>query len=236
MTLFGNQQVQIGLSTIHEIRSSAGVVLSATEELMNYRESIENIDRKSGKVLFSLLNSISLMREQLELTDVIANPESITYGQPNLAELNGLCYKMVKVFESKAAKRNIDIKFQGADETLILVYNSFQLVLLALLDNAIKYSYKSKTIYLTLHNDRRHVEINVSSFGSRVPNEFRDEIFEKLVRGPDAHVQSSEGMGLGLFVARSIIEAHEGSIRYSRGDDESAVGNNDFIVRLPISN
>lgn len=236
VTEFGNFQTQVSLSVLHEIRSSVGVVLHNCEKLIqsspgaDLTEKIENADTE----LRNLFQSISLLREQLDLTDVIANPDSITYGRRHRSLLSGLFFKMIKLFEGRASKRGIRIQFHADSDTYFDVYNSFQLVPLILLDNAIKYSYSNKIIYVNIGRAGSFVEIAVSSFGDVVPVIFRDRIFDRFVRGPEAHKQAAEGMGLGLFIARQIVNAHGFSLDYRSVEDDAHPANNDFVLRIPL--
>lgn len=232
---YGTLQTQTSLASLHEIRSSVSVVLSACDALIQEApgggpsEKIDNAD----PLLKSLFQANYLLREQLELADVIANPESITYGRRFISELNGCFYKMTKLYEAKASKRGVRIQFHGGQDFRISTYNSFQRVPMILLDNACKYSYANKTIYVTVAVHGDTATVRISSFGDIVPNSFREQIFEKFVRGPSASKQAAEGMGLGLYAARQIADAHGFSLHYeAKPTEQEDVGNNDFVLSM----
>lgn len=220
----------------HDIRTSVGIVLSWCQRMIaaspgtTFEEKLNAADRNTH----NLFRSINLLQEQLELADIIANPAAITYGQRRPSSLTGFWYRMVKLFEPRASSRGIDIRFQAhGDEITISAFNSFQFLPLILLDNAIKYSYKNRVIYVELSDQGNVISLSVSSFGKTVPREYRTSIFGKHERGPNGIEQNPEGMGMGLFIADQIVKAHGFTIRYEAPDPEVAVGNNKFIVEIP---
>jgi K+-sensing histidine kinase KdpD len=81
-------------------------------------------------------------------------------------------------------------------------------VLFALLENGVQYSPSGSTIHVAaLRNDSDHVVFSVTDQGNGIPSADRERIFQHFQRG-----EQSSGMGLGLAIARTIVEAHHGRI------------------------
>lgn len=80
-----------------------------------------------------------------------------------------------------------------------------------IIDNALRYSPESQTVEIALENNSEHVKISVRDYGKNVPSQRIQERFEPFVtsRNKDS---GEGGLGLGLTVARAIIEAHQGTI------------------------
>jgi signal transduction histidine kinase len=103
-------------------------------------------------------------------------------------------------------------------------------VLANLLDNAIKHSPQGEPIVVTLSQPLAGtLELTVSDRGIGIPIEARDRIFQRYfqARPEDA----TQGLGLGLYVSRQLVELHGGEIRA----DFPAVGGTRFVVTLPTS-
>ena len=83
-------------------------------------------------------------------------------------------------------------------------------VLLNLIDNALKYSDAGGTVEVVARADDGQVRVDVTDSGAGIPREEQRVIFEKFGRAHGG--QAKPGTGLGLFIARSIAEAHGGSI------------------------
>ena len=235
--LMMNQAVRDSVAYLHDIRTSVGVVLSCTEQVVDqargttFEEKLTNVDQQT----FSLFQAVNLLEQQLELADIIANPQAITYGQKHVSSIYGFFHKMVKIFNPRAAERNLRIEMRGHSNCEVQAYNSFQFIPLILLDNAVKYSFTGKTITVTIQDTAPNVRITISSFGQVVPDSERDTIFEKYYRTEAARQQTSRGMGLGLFLAKLIGDAHGFTINYlSHGVDQRGIGANDCYFELPV--
>jgi signal transduction histidine kinase len=107
----------------------------------------------------------------------------------------------------------------------------FQQVLSNLLINAAKYSEPGKQITLSAHRNPETITVEVKNLGRPIPPESLQVIFNPLVqlsvRG--THSQASTSLGLGLFIAREIVEGHNGTIEVSSSETDGTI----FTVRLP---
>lgn len=87
-------------------------------------------------------------------------------------------------------------------------------LLLNLADNAIKHNEPGGTIDLTLERHHEKAVFTVVNSGPILGPELKERVFERFFRGDLAHSSTVEGSGLGLSIAQSIVEAHQGEIRY----------------------
>jgi signal transduction histidine kinase len=102
-------------------------------------------------------------------------------------------------------------------------------VLANLLENAIKHSPHGEPVAVTLSQPAPGtIELAVSDRGIGIPIQARDRIFERFFQAHSDH--ATQGLGLGLYVSRQIVELHGGQIRA----DFPAEGGSRFIVTLPI--
>jgi signal transduction histidine kinase len=105
-----------------------------------------------------------------------------------------------------------------------------QQVLTNLLDNAVKYSPAGEEVTVNAFQQDSRVRIEVSDRGPGVPADQQRVIFEKFGRGHTAGSPGKPGTGLGLFIARSITEAHGGVLEVSSAPNEGAT----FALSLPV--
>ena len=99
-----------------------------------------------------------------------------------------------------------------------------------LIENAVKYSPEGGEVRVSAAAANGAVHIAVRDAGPGIPSEQQARIFEKFGR-VDVPGFSKPGTGLGLFIARSIAEAHGGSLEVSSGADPGST----FTLTLPIS-
>ena len=98
-----------------------------------------------------------------------------------------------------------------------------------LLSNALKYSNEGGLIRLSLMQKGRGAVITVYNTGSGIAPENLEKIFDRFYREDQSHNSAVAGNGLGLAIARTIVEAHKGHIRAESVKDDSAT----FVVTLP---
>jgi len=137
------------------------------------------------------------------------------------------------VVEARMTTENHTVRYDGTDEPVVLELDSTRVtqVLSNLLDNAIRYSPPGTTVTVDLRADDDGAVVSVHDEGPGVPPQLRDRLFERYFSGMAAPRGSAEGLGLGLYVASGIVEAHNGAI-WVDGDGERGAT---FRFRLPWS-
>lgn len=104
-------------------------------------------------------------------------------------------------------------------------------VLTNLLSNAVKYSRAGGRVEVRVGKENGHATLSVADQGIGVPAAERDRLFSPFRRTSVAHQVGVEGTGLGLYITRRIVEAHEGRIEVA----DTPGGGATFVVRLPLS-
>jgi len=100
-----------------------------------------------------------------------------------------------------------------------------------LLQNAARYSDAGKQVEVDVVSDDDSVLIAVRDHGDGVPDEDRERIFESFYRGAAARARRARGIGLGLAICRSLVEAQNGTIWVEGASGGGAV----FFVSLPLT-
>lgn len=125
------------------------------------------------------------------------------------------------------------IKFQTNLKKIKITgdYDSLLKVVVILLDNAIKYSFNQSKILVKMRKGLKFVEIKIIDYGVGIKNEDLPHIFDRFYRADTSRSKNkTNGYGLGLAIAKRIIEMHQGMIiaesRYGKGST--------FIVKLPF--
>ena len=101
--------------------------------------------------------------------------------------------------------------------------------LAALLDNAVKYSDSGTDIRLTAEKQGRFAVVTVADSGPDIPADKLPHIFDRFYRADEARTDG-DSFGLGLPIAKAIIDAHRGTLRC-----ESGGGVTRFIITLPLA-
>jgi signal transduction histidine kinase len=100
-----------------------------------------------------------------------------------------------------------------------------------LIANAIKYSPDGGVVRVELTTSATLAIVQVSDSGIGIPIEAQQHLFERFYRAPNAEALRVEGMGIGLFVVREIVQRHGGSITVVSAEGQGSR----FTVHLPLS-
>ena len=164
-------------------------------------ERLEELINEFFDVTRFHLSGITLERSRVNLTRML---EQITYEfQPQLEEKGLEC-----ILECPPdVSVNCDV-------------NKIQRVFDNLLRNAVNYSYEHGTIRVCVTQEKAQVTIRFTNPGEHIPEEKLENLFEQFYRVDDARASKSGGAGLGLAIAKEIVEAHGGTIRAESTGDQ----------------
>jgi heavy metal sensor kinase len=103
-------------------------------------------------------------------------------------------------------------------------------LLVNLVDNGLKYTPAGGRVTLALHQDGAWAVLRVADTGIGLAPGEQERIFQRFYRVPTVMSRAAEGSGLGLCIARSIVEAHGGAIQVESAEGHGSI----FTVRLPL--
>ena len=104
-------------------------------------------------------------------------------------------------------------------------------VLFNLVDNAVRFTPAGGEVTVSAHRSNGSIEVSVSDTGVGIPSEHLPRLFERFYRADPARSRDDGGTGIGLAIARSVVEAHGGHIR---AESELGQGST-FTFDLPIA-
>ena len=134
----------------------------------------------------------------------------------------------VVLLAQKIEKKNLDIEFDGEEVYAVGNRELLKQVWINLLDNAIKYSPENGKIGIEVIAENAEAVVHISNGGEPISLEEAEHIFNKFYRSDKT--RTLPGNGLGLAIARRIVELHDGNIGVIKSDEEGTI----FEVRLPV--
>ena len=118
----------------------------------------------------------------------------------------------------KAYDKNISISVNEFDDEQVIQDSRWtQEALLNVLDNAVKYSERGTAVEIRVMTMVSYFLIEIEDQGIGITREEMNQIFKRFYRGSSSAVQETEGSGVGLYLARKILEDQGGSIRVKKG-------------------
>jgi len=222
-------------TTTHDLKNPLSVVTSYAE-LLTMLPPIRD-DERSQFYVEQILEGASRMQQLIAELLEIAQLETGLSLRPSLFQLKPLLERQVNGYQAVAAARDIRLLLDVRDEMLFAEVDEskFQRVIENLLSNAVKYSREGGEVRVVLADADPPGEmavIRVSDNGLGIPQRDQKRVFEKFYRVKSAEHRAQAGSGLGLAVARLIVEQHGGEIEVESDMGEGST----FTVRLPQYN
>lgn len=143
--------------------------------------------------------------------------------------LNELVKNSIEALGASASTHTIECELPAEDFTVMIDEQKMEQVLVNLLSNAIKYSPKINKVLLSVVIVGGEVQISVKDYGAGIPEEHIGKIFKRFYRISNKD-NTTEGLGLGLYISQGIIEAHSGKIWAESEPGHGAV----FHISFPI--
>ena len=213
----------------HELRAPmASVVGSAQTLLLRWRElTPDQRDSFLGLISSETDRLAVLVGDVLDTSRIEAGTFTYRFDDVDLGELVRDSVAGISLAQDEV---RVGADVRGEMPRVRGDRDRLQQVLTNLLDNAVKYSPAGEEVKVTAFQVDSQLQIEVADRGPGIPSDQQRLIFEKFGRGHSAGSPGKPGTGLGLFIARSIAEAHGGSLEVSSAPDLGAT----FTLTLPL--
>ena len=184
------------------IKGYCDVILQRERDNSEYVETLQSIKR----VTVNISNLISGI-----MTVTTLNSGHLTYQVNKQTEINQIILKAVELSTYLADQKKVtinfapqnNIPFTGDEDKLIeAIFN--------IIENGIKYNREYGSVKISVKQEINKVIISINDTGIGIESDERDKIFERFYR--TGLVSKIEGHGLGLNIAKMIVEAHSGTI------------------------
>lgn len=203
------------------IRTEAELALRRARTEGEYRESLHHILLEAERTTALIEQLLSLARAdsgqqslQMQTVDLGAVLSNVVDGWKHVAAIRNLRF---------SANISVPDSLVTGDETLLRRLADI------LLDNAFKYTAPPGSVLVALQHDEEAAVITVQDSGIGIPDVEQEKIFERFYRVDKARSRAQGGNGLGLSIARWIVEQHHGTIRVESHSGEGTT----FRVELP---
>lgn len=225
----------------HEMRTPVAAIEGYLSMAMN--PTLATIDERAktfiGKAHDASLHLGKLFRDLLSVTKIEDNRMIINRRRFNITELmNQVVGEMEMIAKNKSIKILTHFDSGGLGRQLV-VAPSYEVnadpdrireVISNLIDNAIKYSKESTTIDVSLKADKKFITFSVTDMGIGITPEDQKHLFQKFYRVNNSFTRDVGGTGLGLYIARNLIEQFGGKIWVNSQEGKGST----FSFTLPL--
>jgi PAS domain S-box-containing protein len=213
----------------HELQTPLAIIKGYTDTLSRadgqwdgetLRQGLKVIEEESDR-LSEVMNKL-LLASRLSTGSLRLNMEPV--------QLPSLVQKVVRRLSNFTSIHTFNIQFPQHFPAVKAEPQLMEQVLTNLIENAIKYSPKGGRISITGKREGNLITVGVADQGMGIPKDEMAQLFQKFQRGHRDQTRKIQGTGLGLFICKSIIEAHGGRMTVS-----SQVGKgSEFSFSLPV--
>ncbi|MEM8526718.1 MAG: HAMP domain-containing sensor histidine kinase [Bacteroidota bacterium] len=214
------------LSITHELKSPIASIQLVLETFLKRdlkRPAITKFSQsalKETKRLYNLVNNLLLSAKLEEAYQI--NTEEV--------DVSLLVNDLVAELEEKYPEAQFEVEEETDLPNLQGDLSGLTSVFLNLLENAIKYSKEAAQIHVKLQQAGKYAEIAISDQGIGISNKEKKMVFQKFYRVGSEDTRSTKGTGLGLYIVREIIRAHNGTIRILDNKPRGTI----MSLRLPV--
>jgi signal transduction histidine kinase len=176
---------------------------------------VGEIDDKQRRILQNIYknceNMINLVEDLLDVTAIQTGKLKLDRKDVDLNQFLADIYTNAQIW---AEAKSIDVKLKLPSQlpTISFDPNRIEQVVNNLITNAIKFSYPETTVTISASETRDFVEISVEDEGQGIPEEDIEKIFSEFARARVRPTAGEKSTGLGLAIAKKMVDAHGGKI------------------------
>ena len=216
--LLGRQQQNFMMAVTHELKTPIAVVNLNLETLQKRKLDEE----KQQHIIQSTLQEAGRLNDLT--TNILVTSQLESHYIPDKEQINfsDLCNECVVAFinrhHNRTIKKNIEKNIFINGERLLL-----QLLINNLIDNALKYSLKEKTVLIELNKPHNKILLKVIDEGNGISDDEKKKVFEKFYRSGNETTRKTKGTGLGLYLCKRIAESHKAKIKVCNNEPAGSI-------------
>ena len=194
----------------HEFRTPLTLIINPIKDMINNAKNNNdddlNIVHRNARRLLSLVDQLLLFRKTESEND------NLKIVKLNFAHL---CHEVYLCFIHQAKIKNLVYTFNCEHENIELYADreKIEIAFFNLVSNAIKFTPDGGLVNMTITDDDKNVYVSITDTGSGIPAEVGDRLFEKFYKAQNKS-EVKTGFGIGLYLVKTFIDSHFGSISY----------------------
>ena len=162
-------------------------------------------------------------------SDMVASAEEVSRTVFDLTEL---VLQTLLSFETRATQKNLDVDPQLPENHIMVIADKDAItrVIYNLLDNAVKFATPGSCLTLRLYRDAQKAYVSIKDIGETIPPDDLPFIFDRFHKSDRSRSLDKDGVGLGLYLVKSIINSHDEDIAVKSED-----GATEFVFTLKLA-
>ncbi len=174
-------------------------------------------------------NSISIADDMLLAVDIEQRTLRLERNEANLGDL---LTKVLHDTDRSAKLKQLTVVMAPLPKDLPRLFidaDKVEKVLFRIIDNAIRYSKEGGSVWITVEVGKDEVLMKIKDDGIGIPEKEHARVFERFYRAKDAIGMNANASGLGLYISKFIVDAHDGKITFASREGQGTT----FTIALP---
>lgn len=192
----------------HDLRTPISRMRIAAEMSLTHKAHTSEEENVSGHILEECDMLLELINTMLEISQTDSGIKSISFEELDISDLSE---DVCELFQPVAEDKNVHLTFSGSGGILVAgEQRKLKRAIAHIIDNAIKFTASGGNIEVVCKSKGNQAHITVQDSGVGIPQEELEKVFDRFYRIDKS--RSENGNGLGLSLARSIVNAHKGEL------------------------
>lgn len=220
---------------LHEFKTPLNVIFSSVQLVDTYKKNTdcETYRKKASKQIKIIQqNCLRMMRLTTNLIDINRHDNGFLKIKLDNYDIVKLIRDITKSVKRYTESKGINLLFETSVQSRITACDPdmIERIILNLISNAIKFTDKNGVITVKISELEKHIMISVSDTGIGISEKRCNSIFELFNRDDADGIRNKEGTGIGLYLVKALVEAHDGEIKAT---SEVSIGTT-FNITLPV--
>lgn len=193
----------------HEFRAPLSLIINPIKDLLRNTES--RAENAELRVVYRNAQRLLRLVDHLLLFKKADTEDKLTLVKLNVV---ALCKDVFACFTEQARVKNIKYEFDCKVSNIVIAADreKIEIAFFNILSNAFKYTPDGGTIIFKITEENHTVSVTISDTGSGIPAEVGERLFERFYQVKETASQA--GFGIGLYLVKKFVEAHNGSVSY----------------------
>ena len=214
----------------HELKTPMTTIAGFSDGILDGTIPHEQEEKYLRKIADETRRLSRLVRSMLDLSQ--AESDAVDLSKRSRFDLSELLLQCLLSFESRAKEKNLDVDPQLPEDPIVVFAerDSITQVIYNLTDNAMKFASPGSTITIRLYKKGSKAYVSIKNIGEPIPEDDLPYIFDRFHKSDRSRSLDKDGVGLGLYLVKKIVNSHGEEVAVSSRDGVTV-----FVFTLPLA-
>ena len=203
----------------HDLRSPMTSIAGFVDGMLDGAIPPDKYDHYLGIISSEIRRLARLVNTLLDISRIQAGERKFNMTSFDVCEM---ARQILISFEQRIEDKNLNVEFECDEDNMYVIadMDAIHQIIYNICDNAIKFSYDGGLYKISIHNKDKKTYVSVYNEGIGISKEDLPYVFERFYKADKSRGMDKTGVGLGMYITRTIIEAHGESISVSSNQGE----------------